>query len=227
MAKGIIYIMTSIVPGLIKIGKTGSANFEQRMYNLEHNGYNNVTGMRRVFAIEVENYDEKEALLHTIFTKSQVADSELFALDINIAIQLLSSFDGTQVYPKNESKAIVFEEATENTHSKFIPDGKYYFKRKKASDNKTVYAEAEIKGGVWTLKKGSDLGVTEDVGVSQKARAGRALLPTDSSGVLLEDYELGLCSPSFAGSVVMNSSCNGWSEWKNAKGQAVDIYRKK
>ena len=35
MAKGIIYCMTTIVPGLVKIGKTGSENFEQRMYNLD------------------------------------------------------------------------------------------------------------------------------------------------------------------------------------------------
>ena len=44
MAKGIIYCMTTIVPGLVKIGKTGTENFEQRMYNLERNGYSNVTG---------------------------------------------------------------------------------------------------------------------------------------------------------------------------------------
>lgn len=37
MAKGIIYCMTTIVPGLIKIGKTGVNNFEQRMYNLGQN----------------------------------------------------------------------------------------------------------------------------------------------------------------------------------------------
>ena len=41
MAKGIIYIMTTVVPGLIKIGKTGSDNFEKRMYQLERNGYFN------------------------------------------------------------------------------------------------------------------------------------------------------------------------------------------
>lgn len=81
MAKGIIYVMTSIVPGLIKIGKTGSASFEQRMYNLEHNGYQNVTGFKRHFAIEVDSFDEKEKLLHTIFSKSQVEGTELFALD--------------------------------------------------------------------------------------------------------------------------------------------------
>ena len=54
MAKGIIYIMETVVPGLIKIGKTGSENFEQRMYSLERNGYNNVVGLKRRFAIEVE-----------------------------------------------------------------------------------------------------------------------------------------------------------------------------
>lgn len=34
--------MTTVVPGLVKIGKTGSENFEARMYNLERNGYSNV-----------------------------------------------------------------------------------------------------------------------------------------------------------------------------------------
>ena len=94
MSKGIIYIMTTAVPGLIKIGKTGSTNFEQRMYNLEHDGYRNVTALKRSFAIEVDDYDEKEAMLHTIFEKSRVSDTELFALDVNIVTQLLSSFDG-------------------------------------------------------------------------------------------------------------------------------------
>lgn len=63
MAKGIIYVMTTVVPGLVKIGKTGLNNFEQRMYNLEKNGYSNVVGLKRAFAIEVDDYDEKEALL--------------------------------------------------------------------------------------------------------------------------------------------------------------------
>ena len=31
MSKGIIYIMTSVLPGLIKIGKTGSDSFETRI----------------------------------------------------------------------------------------------------------------------------------------------------------------------------------------------------
>ena len=70
MAKGIIYVMTTVVPGLIKIGKTGIENFESRMYQLERNGYFNVVGLKRKFAIEVEDYDEKEKLLDEIFAKA-------------------------------------------------------------------------------------------------------------------------------------------------------------
>ncbi len=99
MAKGIIYITTTAVTGLIKIGKTRSDQFENRMRLLEQNGYWNVTGLKRYFAVEVEHYDEKEKMLHVIFSKSQVASSELFALDKELARQMLESFDGEQIYP--------------------------------------------------------------------------------------------------------------------------------
>lgn len=115
MGKGILYVMTTVVEGLIKIGKTGSSNFEQRMYSLERNGYCNVGGLKRAFAIEVEDYDDKEALLDNIFSKSQVPGTELFALDINLVIQLLSSFEGTVIYPKTETKDEIFDEAAEKT----------------------------------------------------------------------------------------------------------------
>ena len=227
MSKGIIYLMTTAVPGLVKIGKTRSDCFEQRMYNLEHDGYRNVTALKREFAIEVEEYDDKEKMLHTIFEKSQLADTELFALDKNIAIQLLSSFDGRVIFPKNESKEEIFEVATDHGTSKRIPDGKYTFKRKKKSDNKFVSATAEVKNGVWTLKRGSVLGMTEDIGVTNKAKMVRLTLQIDESGKLLEDAELGSCSPSHAGTVVMNQANDGWLEWCNKEGKPIDIYRVK
>ncbi|MCR5420771.1 MAG: hypothetical protein K6E98_07190 [Lachnospiraceae bacterium] len=225
MNKGIIYIMTTAVPGLIKIGKTGSANFEQRMYNLEHDGYRNVTALKRTFAIEVSDYDEKESMLHKIFEKSRLSDTELFAIDVNIAVQLLSSFEGTVIYPKTETKSEIFDDATDNNKSKLIPDGKYTFKRKKLSDNKTVTASAIIKSGRWTLLKGSILGINEDAGVSMKAKIARASLPLDKKGFLLDDVDLGECSPSHVGAVVMNQSNNGWTDWKDSEGHPVDIYR--
>ncbi len=223
--KGIIYIMKSVVPGLIKIGKTGSDNYERRMYDLEHNGYRNVTGLQRAFAIEVDDYDAKETMLHTIFDKSRVADTELFALDLNIAMQLLSSFDGKVVFPKSESKEEIFDSATDSRTGQLIPDGTYKLSKKKQSDNKTVHATAVVTGGKWKLLQGSVLGIVEDAGVTQKAKTMRAALHLGSDGTLLEDADLGECAPSLAGTIVMNASDNGWTDWKNANGQPVDIYR--
>ncbi len=102
MAKGVIYLMTTVVSGLIKIGKTGNDQFENRMRFLESNGYANITGLKREFAIEVDGYDEKEKLIHDIFSKSRIVGTELFALDIEVAKSLLSSLDGKQIYPKDK-----------------------------------------------------------------------------------------------------------------------------
>ena len=173
MAKGVIYIMTSVVPGLIKIGKTMSANYEQRMYSLEHDGYRNVTGLKRRFAIEVDKYDDKEALLHKIFEKSRVSDTELFAIDVNDAVQLLSSFDGTVVFPKTEAKEEIFIDAADSSKSKLIPNGTYFFEREKLSENKVIKASAVIDNGRWIILKDSIFGIKEQPGVSQKATAVR------------------------------------------------------
>lgn len=104
MSKGIIYITTTSVTGLIKIGKTQTSQFENRMSILEQNGYWNVNGLKRFFAVEVDDYDEKEKLLHTVFSKSQVANSELFALDKNLAKDMLMSFDGKVIFPYSNKK---------------------------------------------------------------------------------------------------------------------------
>lgn len=87
MAKGIIYAMSYAISGVVKIGKTRSNQFDNRMRHLEQNGYSNFTGLKRRFAIEVEDYDEKEHMLHEIFSKSRVANTEFFALDIDTVIQ--------------------------------------------------------------------------------------------------------------------------------------------
>jgi len=110
--KGIIYIMTTAVSGLIKIGQTGTNNYQERMRNLEANGYYNVAGLKRFFAIELEDYAEKEALLHDIFNKHQVGESELFALDQELIRQLLLSFKGKVIYPENIDQEREFDEVT-------------------------------------------------------------------------------------------------------------------
>jgi len=110
MTKGIIYIMTTAVSGLIKIGQSGTDNYHERMRFLEANGYYNVSGLKRFFAMELDDYTEKERLLHEIFSKQQIGDSELFALDYDLVRQLLLSFEGNVVYPKDIKQDAEFDE---------------------------------------------------------------------------------------------------------------------
>ena len=49
----------------------------------------------------------------------------------------------------------------------------------------------------------------------------------DKNGKLLEDANHGVCTPTFAGFIVLNQSNNGWVEWKTMSGKPIDIFRKK
>ena len=229
MARGIIYVMTTVVPGLIKIGKTGSGNFENRMYYLESNGYKNVAGLKRYFAIEVDDYDEKEILLDNIFSKSRLENTELFALDIDLAVSLLSSFEGKQVYPNptEKSKDEVFEEASEKRGVSLVPDGTYYLNKKiKRWDGKTVKGIMEVKEGVFTVMKGSIvcpiIQNPKDVVLSgTSARRARTAISND---VLQEN--IAFKSPSMAAQFVTYAAENGWTIWKTKEGKPIDLFRK-
>ena len=206
--------------GLIKIGKT--KEFQSRMRQLEENGYRNVTGLKREFAIELENYEEIEMLLDDLFAKSRVGNTELFSLDKNKIIQLLSSFSGTQVYPTQETKQEVFERATEVVQSQLIPDGEY--KMSKTTKDKSVSLKAVmiVENGRFILKKGSQIATMQ-----KEIPAGwaltRATMKISSDGVLLEDVECS--SPSMASAVVIGRRDNGWTSWKNKQNQYIDVYR--
>lgn len=224
MAKGIIYVMETVVPGFVKIGKTGTGNFEGRMYSLERNGYFNVVGLKRRFAIEVEDYDEKEALLDEIFSKARVPGSELFALDIDLVIQLLASFDGKQVYPETESREESFDQATEQRHMKdnwsAVPDGTYHLKQSRKGMGMAV-AEMTVEDGAFIVKAGARcLPVNEGVWTPEPRRTAPIV-----DGVLQADVTTK--SPSTAGWVVLGHSNNGWNVWKDANGKTLDEYRKK
>ena len=99
MATGILYIMTTAVPDLIKIGITQEKQYSERMRHLETNGYYNVVGLKRAFAIKIADYKEKEKLLQDIFSKQRLGQSELFALDSELAMRLLTAFEGQVIYP--------------------------------------------------------------------------------------------------------------------------------
>ena len=221
MAKGIIYLMTTVVPGLIKIGKTRNDQFENRMRFLESNGYANITGLKREFAIEVDGYDDKEKLIHDIFSKSRIVGTELFALDIEIAKSLLASLDGKQVYPKDKSKKEIFKESTEEIKLKmnegFIPDGEYVLNRNIKGFGK-VKGKAIVKNGVFTVLKGSLCGNVDKKYVPSIRRNAKI-----KDNILQEDI---ICmNPSSAGCVVIGKSNNGWMEWKDSQGNSIEKYR--
>lgn len=108
-----------------------------------------------------------------------------------------------------------------------IPDGKYVFKRKKRIENRMIIATAVVNNDKWLLLKGSQLAIVENKGLPQKGKEIRKNLKIDTNGILLNDVELGKCTPSFAGSIVLNQSNNGWRDWYTEDGQNIDIYRKK
>lgn len=227
MAKGVIYVMTTVVPGLIKIGKTRTDQFENRMYTLERNGYFNVVGLKRKFAIEVEDYDEKELLLDEIFAKSNVQGSELFALDADLVVQLLSSFEGRQVYPVAMTKEEVFtvvseernEERTDKENLALIPNGEYYIEQSIKGFGQ-VSGTMRVENGKFIVGKGSVCAPSQ-VEWNPEARRNAPI----SNNVLMEDVVAK--SPTTAAWIVLGKRNNGWLMWRDKDGNLLDIYRKK
>lgn len=63
--------------------------------------------------------------------------------------------------------------------------------------------------------------------VPQIVKEFRKTMAIDKNGKLLEDANLGVCTPTFAGFIVLNQSNNGWVECKTMSGRPIDIFRKK
>lgn len=155
--------MTTAVSGLIKIGQTGTSNFQERMRFLEANGYYNVSGLKKIFAIEIDDYQEKERLLHEIFSKQQIGDSELFALDYDLVRQLLLSFEGKVVYPKDVNKEKEFDEVSKareqgvrfSFYKKGVKNGEeiIFIADKEITAKVVGEREVEYGGQIWKLSR--------------------------------------------------------------------------
>lgn len=153
--------MTTAVSGLIKIGQTGTNNYQERMRFLEANGYYNISGLKRFFAIELEDYTDKENLLKEIFNKHRVGDSELFALDYDLVRQLLLSFEGKVIFPKDVDKEKEFDEVSKaraqgvrfSFYKKGIKDGEEIVFIADKDITAKVVGEREVEYGeqVWKL----------------------------------------------------------------------------
>lgn len=129
------------------------------MSNIRGTGH--VSGLKRFFAIEVKDYKEKENLLKEIFNKHQVGDSELFALDYDLVRQLLLSFDGKVIYPKEVNKEKEFDEVTKareqgerfTFYKKGVKDGEeiVFIADKEITAEVVGEREVEYGGQVWKL----------------------------------------------------------------------------
>jgi hypothetical protein len=206
--KGIIYLMTTAVKGLVKIGKTGVDNFENRMNHLEGNGYYNVTSLKRSVAIEVEDYHAKEKLIHILLEKSRVGQSELFATDVNVVKQLLLAFEGTLIYPKQD-KEEAFEKAAGAKQDK---------KKTRSNSGNKNESKNKIKGYTrvpGTVKDLIDAGLLEPGAKLVLSQAGktREAVVLESGAIMFNQVEYS--SPSKASTVALGLKANnGWVTWR-------------
>ena len=95
MSKGIIYIFTNdAMPSVIKIGIT--TDIKRRMRELDTTGI--PLPFRCHYAIEIEDYDIKEKLIHDAFSDHRVRKNrEFFTLSPERAVSMLKAIGGREV----------------------------------------------------------------------------------------------------------------------------------
>lgn len=218
MARGVVYVM-SCTQGLYKIGKTETGQFENRMANLESNGYRNFNGLKRQFAVEVEDYDEKEKLIHRLFDKSQVklhgSGIEMFTVDLKLIIDLLKAFDGKQIYPKLEESVTSDKKPSKIT---LPPDGEYYLSQNKKGFG-PIKGTMKVADHQCIVLKGSFFAPWAESGEEFSARTTAKV----KDNRLVEDFVCG--SVSLAASACIGRRCNGWELWKDKDGEPIDKFR--
>lgn len=158
------------------------------------------------------------------FAKARVPGSELFALNIDLAVELLASFEGRQIFPKTdeEFKQQVFNAAARN-HRAFtaalrIPNGVYVLSRKRPPLN----AEMTVEDGTLTIRAGQHVAVDDSDSIDKTVRALRHD-NIDPHGVVLNDVRFS--SPSQAAAFATGHASNGWTQWKTKDGNPIDQFR--
>ena len=106
-----------------------------------------------------------------------------------------------------------------------IPNGIYYFERKKKSEDRLLQAVASIKDGVWTLLKDSDISVVESPGCNNVSLKLRAMFALDAYNKLLNDTVLGKSSPSTVSSAILYGAVDGWTVWRDSNGEYISKYK--
>lgn len=161
MEEGIIYIMTTVMPDIIKIGRTEEKQYKERMRNLEENGHRQLNGLKRCFAIKVSNYKNIEKLLQDTFYQQRIGKTEYFCLDPELVMRLLTAFNGKIIYPADNDTKKEFKALTETNEKnnlfkfskKGIKEGSIitFIKDKTITAKVVGDREVEYNGNVWKL----------------------------------------------------------------------------
>ena len=121
---GFVYIMTTAVDGIIKIGR--SENWKNRCSGLEENGYKNMNCLKTYFVVKVNDMESVEKTMHDAFDKGQVINSkgiktELFVADKDKAKNALAQM-GEQIYPETTKKlkSTSSDSEIKNAYNKFF-----------------------------------------------------------------------------------------------------------
>ena len=222
MAKGVIYVEKTLTKNLMKIGKMESTAAMMFIRAIKDKSPDMPVCR---FAIEVDDYDEKEELLYNIFAASNVHGTYLYALETSYAVQLLAAFEGEQLYMKGHRKEKKYLEEYHDyrviSGSKYgnkfmIPDGEYYLECED-DEHGIVRANMIVRGNNFIIRKGSSL---------LPGKKYRDTEPLRSRAVNVEGkhtLEDAVCrSHNEAASWIMGYYCSGRTLWKNQDGVTIE-----
>lgn len=100
MNRGVLYVMSTAIPDIVKIGKAGIDRWKARTDDLSKTGYRNMNNLQLEYAIAVEDYHNKEQLLHQVFSAQRVGNTELFAVNHRLVVNLMKALAGDQLYSR-------------------------------------------------------------------------------------------------------------------------------
>ena len=224
MAKGILYVMETNFNRAVVFDCVGVQDYRGEMERLEKAKLAGIGDLKETYAVLVDGYEQKGALLKKIFEHRKIAQDNLFIMDSDMLIQLLKSFNGDQIYPSlppeedlvSALRSYVPAERTIKENWGKVPSGMYYLSESRKLLGH-IKAQMQVVGGLFVVKAGSQCFPT--IGLAPRVREKAVIV----DGVLQDDV---VChSPTAAATVVMGRKINGWKAWKNINDTPINIYR--
>ena len=224
MSKGILYVMETNFNRAVVFDCVKASEYRNEMERLSKAKFAGIGDLKETYSILVDGYEQKGALVKKIFEHRKIAQNNLFIMDVETLIQLLSSFNGDQIYPPLPPeedlvgilRSYVPTERNIKENWGKVPSGIYYLSESRRLLGH-IEAQMQVIGGLFVVKAGSQC--FPNIGITPKVREEAKIV----DGILQEDV---VChSPTAAATVVMGRKINGWKAWKNINDTPINIYR--